>query len=150
MSQVITRNAHAQTHANSELPGATPPDLPNTLPHNDPLVPPIPVCPSHAEELEDNQENPLPSNNAGGPLGPNGDPDPSDDRPDGIPDGDDRDKRSTEEPNNDNLFEAHRGADNPSVQDLLHILGPILMECQSPPHPPCHTSESMTTQGELT
>ena len=97
MSRVITRNAHARTHANSELLGATPPDLPNTLPHDNPLVPPItgppvPVCPSHAEEHKDNQENPSPRNNAGGPLGPDGDPDPSDDGPDGAPDGDDRDK----------------------------------------------------------
>ena len=38
-------------------------------------------------------------------MGPDGDPDPSDDGPDGIPDGDNRDERSTEEPNNDDLFE---------------------------------------------
>ena len=31
MSQVVTCNAHAETHANSELPGATAPDLPNTM-----------------------------------------------------------------------------------------------------------------------
>ena len=110
MSRVITRNAHASTHANSELLGATPPDLPNTLSHDNPLVPPItgppvPVHPSHTEGHEDNQENPLPRNNAGGPSGPNGDPDPSDD----APDGDDRDERSTEEPNNEDPFEATEG-----------------------------------------
>ena len=53
-----------------------------------------------------------------------------------MPDGDNRDERSTEEPNNDDPFEAHGGADNLSVQDLLRILGPILAECQSPPHIP--------------
>src|SRR6266852_8604539 len=63
MSRVITRNALARTHANSELPRATPPDLPNT--HDYPLVPPItsppaPVCPSHTEEHVDDEENPLP------------------------------------------------------------------------------------------
>ena len=118
-----------------------PPDLPNTLPHDNPLVPPItgppvPVRPSHTEEHEDNQENPSPRNNAGGPSGPDGDPDPSDDGPDGAPDGDDRDERSTEEPNNDDPFETHGGADNLSVRDLLRILGPILAEHRSPPHIP--------------
>ena len=136
MSRVITRNAHARTHANSELPGATAPDLPNTLPHDDPLIPPIPVRPPHVEAHEDNQEIPLPRNSAGGPSGPDGDPDPSDDGPDGTPDGDDRDKRSTEEPNNDDPFEAHGGADYLTVRDLLCILGPILAERQSPIHIP--------------
>lgn len=92
MSQVITCNAHTQTHANSELPGATAPDLPSTLPHNDPLIPPIPVHPPHVEEHKDNQEIPLPHNNARGPSGPDRDPDPSDNGPNGIPNGDDRDE----------------------------------------------------------
>ena len=99
MSRVITRNAHARTHANSEA----------TLPHGDPLIPPIPVRPPHVEAHEDNQEVPSPRNNAGGPSGPDRDPDPSDDGPDSIPDEDDRDERSTEEPNNDDPFEAHGG-----------------------------------------
>ena len=78
----------------------------------------------------------MPCNNAGGPSGPDRDPDPSDDRPNGTPDGDNRDKRSTEEPNNDDPFEAHGGADNLTVWDLLRILGPILAEHRSPPHIP--------------
>src|SRR5713101_8202146 len=135
MSRVITRNALARTHANSELPGATPPDLPNT--HDYPLVPPITsppalVRPSHT----DDEENPSHPNNAGDPEGPNGDPDPSDDGPDDRPDRDDGDERSTPEPNNDDPFEAHGGADNLTVRDLLRILGPILAEHQSPPHIP--------------
>ena len=121
MSRVITRNAHARTHANSEVPGATAPDLPTT--------------PPHVEAHEDSQEVPSPRNNAGGPSGPDGDPDPSDDRPDSIPDEDDRDERSTEEPNDD-PFEAHGGADNLTVRDLLRILGPILAERRRPPHIP--------------
>ena len=136
MSRVITRNAHAQTHANSEVPGATAPDLPTTPPHDDPLIPPIPVRPPHVEAHEDSQEVPSPRNNAGGPSGPDGDPDPSDDRPNSIPNEDDRDERSTEEPNNDDPFEAHGGADNLTVWDLLRILGPILAERQRPPHIP--------------
>ncbi len=141
MSRVITRNALARTHANSELPGATPPDQPNTLPHDAPLVPPItsvpaPVRPSHTEEHVDNEEDSPPRNNAGGPEGPNGDPDPSDDRPDDGPDRDDGDERSTPELNNDDPFEAHGGADNLTVRDLLRILGPILAERRSPPHIP--------------
>ena len=57
--------------------------------NNEPLIlpstgPPVPVCPSHAEEHEDNQEIPSPHNNAGGPLGPDRESDPSDDRPDGV------------------------------------------------------------------
>src|SRR6266852_3837545 len=139
MSRVITHNALARTHANSELPGATPPHLLNT--HDDPLVPPItsppvPVHPSHTEEHIDDEEIPLPRNNAGDPEGPNRDPDPADDGPDDGPDRDDGDERSTPEPNNDDLFETHRGADNLTVRDLLCILGPILAERQSPPHIP--------------
>src|SRR6266849_1749554 len=135
MSRVITRNALARTHANSELPGATPPDLPNT--HDYPLVPPITspptlVRPSHT----DDEEIPSHPNNAGDPEGPNGDPDPADDGPDDGPDRDDGDERSTPEPNNDDPFEAHGGADNLTVRDLLRILGPILAERRSPPHIP--------------
>src|SRR6266852_1552346 len=135
MSRVITRNALARTHANSELPGATPPDLPNT--HDYPLVPPITsppalVRPSHT----DDEEIPLHPNNAGDPEGPNGDPDPADDGPDDGPDRDDGDERRTPELNNDDPFEAHGGANNLTVRDLLHILGPILAECRSPPHIP--------------
>jgi hypothetical protein len=141
MSRVITRNAHARTLANSELPMATPSDLPHTLGHDGPFVspttsPPAPVRPSHTEEHVDNQGNPSPHTNTGVPEVPNGDPDPSDDEPDGGPDGDDGDERRTEELNNDDPFEAHGGADNLSVRDLLRILGPILAERRGPPHTP--------------
>ena len=132
MSQVITCNAHAQTHTNSELPMVTPSDLPHTLECNGPFVspttsPPAPVCLSHTEEHVDNQGNPSPHTNTRGPEIPSGDPDPSDDEPDG-------DEQCTEESNNDDLFEAHGGANNLTV--LLCILGPILAEHQSPPHTP--------------
>ena len=141
MSRVITCNAHARTHANSKLPTATPPDLPNTLGRDGLFVspttsPPAPVRPSHTEEHVDNQGNPLPYTNTGGPEVPDGDPDPSDDRPDGAPDGDDEDERRTEELNNDDPFDVHGGADNLTVRDLLRILGPILAECRGPPHTP--------------
>jgi hypothetical protein len=92
--------------------------------------------PSHSEEQGHNPEDPSPHPNAGGPRDPNGDPDPSDDRPNGGHDRDDEDQQNGREPDNDNPFEAHGGADNLSVWDLLCILAPILTECQGAPHIP--------------
>ena len=136
---MITHNAHTRTHANSEPPRATPSDLPNTPGPNDPPISPVtsptgPFRPAHLEDHIDHPEDSPPHPNAGGPEGPNRDPDPLDDGPNGRPDRDDGDQQSAGAPDNDDPFETYGGADNLTVQDLLCILGPILVECRGAPH----------------
>jgi hypothetical protein len=170
MSQIITHNAHARSHANSELPKDSPREgcaASRTRGHGSAPIPlfsqqPIPpIDPDrHPKECEgdnspgpstttfpappdpvDNEghgnepESPPHRKRAGGPAGPDGELNPSDDGSIGRPDGDnggdrygqDRDEHDNEEP-----FWTRRGSDNVTVQDLLCLLGPILTECRGP------------------
>jgi hypothetical protein len=132
MSQIITRNAHAQSHANSELPTTSPQNghiasqtrgcgvAPTSLPSQ------RPISPSDPDRSPDEHEQ-------GSPAAPGGEPNPPDGGSDGRPDendGTDGDKQDRDEGNDG----GPRGEpDNMSVRDLLCLLGPILAVRRDPP-----------------
>jgi hypothetical protein len=99
---------------------------------------PAPPDPVDNKGHGNEQESPPHHEHAGGPAGPNEEPKPSDDRSIGGPDrdngdnGDDGYGRDRDEHDNDKLFWACGGSNNVTVQDLLHLLGPILAEHQGP------------------
>jgi hypothetical protein len=137
MSQIITRNAHARSHANSELPKTRPPnEREQDIPTPSPLTtPPGRSDPTNDEEHENNDERPhLAPNEA--PADPDGEPNPPDGGSDGGSDGDGGDEgdgQDRDEGNNDEPIGPRREPENVTVGDLLRILGPILAERRGPP-----------------
>ena len=136
MSQIITHNAHARSHANSELPKPSPRNghIASQIrghgvdPTTSRLTTP-PDCPDPAndEEDENNHEHP-PHELNGSPAGPGGEPNP----PDGGSDENDGDEHGRDKGNIDEPIGHRREPDNMTVRDLLCLLGPILAECREP------------------
>jgi hypothetical protein len=148
MSQIITRNAHARSHANSELPKVSPnrgrgsapiplssqrfsqPFDPSDLsdapePEKSPATP-AGVDLTNAEAKDPDEAAPR-REDAGGAGEPDDDPSPPGGGPNGGPDGnDDEDDEDPLDPN------------NLTVRELLRFLRPILADRLAPPPGPVH------------
>ena len=163
MSQIITRNAHARSHANSELPkpsprnghiasqihghGAAPTSLPSQQPisspdpdrspnkqeQDDPTTSPLTTPPDHPDPADDEEDE---NNHECPPHEPNGSPagpGGEPNPPDGGSNKNDGDEQGRHEGNIDEPIRCCGEPDNVTVRDLLRLLGPILAECQEPP-----------------
>lgn len=161
MSQIITRNAHARNHANSELPKPTPRNGRAASHNRGRGSAPIPLSaqrhppPSDVFNAPERDGSPVPPpldrpasptpldirehGNAEGPGEPDDEPEPSDDGPNNDG-GDEGDERRAGEPEDNDPF---GGPENITARDLLRILGPLLAERRglpiTPPVAPLHS-----------
>jgi hypothetical protein len=131
MSQIITCNALAQNHANSELPTTSPRNghivsqtrgrgtAPTSLPSQ------RPISPSDPDRPPDKREQDSPAAPRGEPTPPDGGPDEND--------GTDEDEQNRDEGNDDEPSGPRGEPDNMTVRDLLRLLGPILTVRPDPP-----------------
>ena len=133
MSQIITCNAHAQSNANSEFPRTSPWNAPpNEWEQDDPTSSPL-TTPGHPDPT-DNEEDEI--NHEHPPQEPNGahaDPSGEPNLPNGGSNGNDGDEQDRDREDTDKPIGLCGEPSNVMVQDFLHLLSPMVMECQDPP-----------------